>query len=152
MSDGWSDFACKNGSEDIAKIAIGTSLWDVIHDESMRHFYRALITELRLNNSSALSFPFRCDSPDTERIMQMIVDLEDDGQISFTSITVEQNALKKKTLHKVQHIEICSRCSNIHTHCGWVDIRGALDGVEILRNIPHFSINLRKCPICKNTA
>ena len=69
VDDGYYSFAEANGW-DGAGSSLGRSLWDFVAGEEMRKLQRMLLRRLR-GEARGVELPFRCDSPDARREMDI---------------------------------------------------------------------------------
>jgi hypothetical protein len=100
---------------------IGKPLFDFICDDITRMYVRTLLQSVRLLSRS-LRRPYRCDSPNEKRYMEMIITLEDNGLISVTHELLRTEPIfipvafhtiekpKKKLLDNYNiHCSLCNR-------------------------------------------
>ena len=135
----WCRFAEENGAPDLARSALGRPLWQFIADEETRSLYRQLIGRVRSTNVE-LSLPFRCDSPELRRYMELKVapGQERDSVTCRTTLTrVEPRSarlLLDPQLRSGQQLLICSMCRRVAiTPERWVEIEVAIRELDLCR-------------------
>ena len=87
----WDRFASENdGDKVLAAHVLGRPIWDFIRGDVTRMWYEAVIKLCRLRGSS-LGRPYRCDTPNKRRFMQMAIVPEESGLLRFdhTILSVE---------------------------------------------------------------
>ncbi|MBW7957640.1 MAG: hypothetical protein H3C68_07075 [Deltaproteobacteria bacterium] len=135
-SDSWDVFAVENKASQLTKKEVlGRFLWDFIEGSDTRHLFRLMLSKAR-DTLSAMRIPFRCDSPETKRFMEMEIRPHPDDSIDFVCTT-----LKTETRTPVAFIDpdvdrsnewrtICSWCKRIKMPNGeWVELD---DGIRKL--------------------
>lgn len=111
----WSDRACSKG-------IIGKSLLEFICDDVTRMYVITMINSVRIIPQS-LFRPYRCDSPDTKRFMQMIITPEDNGWVRVSHELLRCEPLKKTVLFKTKSNEqnsILKKRDFVHYHIEFV--------------------------------
>lgn len=86
----WDAFALENYAPQLTFERIKyASIWDFIYDPETRHIYRLILEKVRKSSVSVL-FPFKCDSPDRRRFMEMeILPLNESG-VQFNTVLVRE--------------------------------------------------------------
>jgi hypothetical protein len=138
VSGNWSDFAADNGwgrdfgPDDV----VGKSLWSFIHDFETRHLYEEVFGRVR-RGAPCGPIPFRCDSPEARRYLELLVSLRPDGNLELVSIIrrVERRdpvlLLDAGVERSEELLRICSMCKKIAAGEGrWVEVE---DGLARLR-------------------
>jgi len=148
-SDGWGVFACQNDGEHLAA-PVGDSLWDHIRDPGTRILYSGLLNELRLQKEKNISFLYRCDGPEEQRLYRMIVEHRGNAEVRFTSILERSssNTLAGYDMYLSSECELqlCLNCLKIHVGDKWVDICDALTAFEIMKENVYFKFTPATCP------
>jgi hypothetical protein len=71
---GWNLFAAENAVPGLtARAALGTSMFDAIHGDTVRDAYRRLHDAVVTGRRAQTVFEYRCDSPIAERHMRMAI-------------------------------------------------------------------------------
>lgn len=69
----WDEFAIENGGNDALAVDVcGRPLWDFVEDDDTRTWLEAIFEFVRLRGE-IVQRPYRCDSPQLKRYMQMII-------------------------------------------------------------------------------
>jgi len=160
VSDNWYTFAENNAwhgrwrPED----AVGRSLWDFIHDAETQHLYRELFRLVR-GGRRCRPVPFRCDSPDERRFLELFLEALPDRQIAITSTIVrtEQRSpvslLETGTPRSTDFLTICSMCKKIKVSPqNWAEIEDGLAQFRLFEadDMPKLTHGL--CPGCYQAA
>jgi hypothetical protein len=160
VSDNFYTFAEKNDwhghwrPEDV----IGHSLWDFIQDRETRHLYQELFRRVR-KGKRCRAIPFRCDSPDERRFLELILEALPDHQIAITSKIVRTEhrnrirLLDAGTSRSTDHLIICSMCKKIEVSPQhWAEIEEGLVQLRLFEahDMPLLSHGV--CPECYQVA
>jgi hypothetical protein len=151
--DRWDDFAKENEAmELVRKNVLGKAVWAFISDPGVRHIYKLLLGRIRGELASA-SFPFRCDSPNKRRFMQMNIRTCGNGSVEFLSgIVREESRPYTKLLDAVlsrsaEMVTICSFCKKVKVS-GWVEVEEAIRLRPLLDSSPAPAISHGVCEAC----
>jgi hypothetical protein len=151
----WLDFARENGWPVAAADVTGSPLSDFIADRETRHIYRLIIQRAR-SSGRALSFHYRCDSPDFRRHMQMQVHHDaHTGLVEFRN-----RVLRLESRPRVQLLEagersgaagvlaVCGWCKSAQAGGQWVEVEEAVRrlGLFEAQSLPLLSHGI--CPRC----
>ena len=152
VNDAWASFAVANGASHLPALAPGTSLFDHIFGMPVRQVYRDLVQRVR-ESGVEVSFPFRCDSPDLRRYLEMcIVPLPGD-EVEFRSriIREEQRTPPVFTTESgrchPQQIAMCSWCKKIAAP-DWVEVEVAVGKLGLIEGADQPLISHGMCPEC----
>jgi len=123
----WDEFACNNGGERIlASQIIGQSILTFISGDVTRMWLCAVLQHVRACNKP-LDRPYRCDSPELKRFMQMRAVPEEKRVIRLEHrlISTEQRTVPVNIQHhrnKSTHARTrCSICGYIKTNDAWTE-------------------------------
>ncbi|RME27145.1 MAG: hypothetical protein D6806_05060 [Deltaproteobacteria bacterium] len=112
---------------------IGHSLFDFIDGVETRYLYRILFDKARSEKKRVGPIPFRCDSPQERRFLELTLDALQDDSIKIVSILVRSEPREEVDLLKVDVprskdlLVICSMCKKIELPSKeWVDIEEGL--------------------------
>ncbi|MEG3617786.1 hypothetical protein V5T82_04905 [Magnetovibrio sp. PR-2] len=145
----WYTFAHENDGEHLADV-LGDSLWDHVSDPGLKLFYKGLIGEIRSKKRSHLSYLYRCDGPQEQRLFRMVVEHNSRGVIRFTSFlehaTEHTEAAYLVSSSTKANLHICAECMKVLVEDMWVEICDALTAYEILKENLFFKFTLSKCP------
>ncbi len=154
VSASWNSFALENqGHHLVEKNIIGKSVWEYISDAETRHIYKNLVEKVRMTGES-VNFPFRCDSPDKIRSMNMTITMGYEDLIVFHSrIIHEEGRANVDLIDETQPrsddvIEICSWCKMVRTNGSWLDAADAVRALNLFDHLPLPRLTHSICPIC----
>lgn len=126
VSASWDDFALQNeGASSIAQKVCGSLLWDHISGDTSRMWMESLLGLVRLKKQP-IGRPYRCDSPNERRHMQMkIIPLEDKGlEVQHNLVRVEPRpypvhtqAIRAGRLPRMR----CSICGRVRHNHDWLE-------------------------------
>ena len=134
VSRSWEAFARANawGSELSPENVVGYLLWEFIQDIETRHLYKEVFRRVRAGKPTR-SIPFRCDSPQERRFLELLITPLSDGQIEITSTIIRTEGrdpvslLDKDVPRSSDFIRICSMCKKIFIPGDkWVEIEEGL--------------------------
>lgn len=108
----WSTFAEANGG--FSPDPLGASLWSSIVGEDVRAIWRLLLQRVRRTDELAV-FVYRCDAPDTRRLLQMELVPGSDGAVEFRSQPVREDTRVRVSLIDPR----ATRSDDVVTVCGW---------------------------------
>ena len=110
----------------------GTKLWDFIQGRETRYLYEELFRRVR-GGMPSRTIPFRCDSPDERRYLELLIETLQDEQIEITSeiLRTERrnpvSLLNAGTSRSTDFVTICSMCKKMNVAPGqWVEIEEGL--------------------------
>ncbi len=155
LSDEWQLFSNQNKAQNLtSETVLNKPLSDFITGRESVHIYEMLIN--RFNQGRAkICFPFRCDSPERRRFMEMEIFPVDGELIGFKSCVLREEPREPVRILDVdierseEFINICSWCKNIYIgESNWVEIEKAIEKLEILNSplLPQLSHGV--CPSC----
>jgi hypothetical protein len=156
VSDNWYSFAENNAwqgrrrKEDV----VGHSLWDFIQGPETQYLYRELFRRVRGGRQSR-PIPFRCDSPDERRFLELFLEALPDHQIAITSTIIRTvhrrpvRLLEVGTPRSTDFLKICSMCKKIKVSPQhWAEIEEGLVQLKLFEadDMPQLTHGL--CPGC----
>lgn len=146
LSDGWLDFATANDAPDLRpENVVGRPLWDFVADETTRQLYREILVRVRAGR--VVSFPFRCDAPDSRRFMEMSVTTLGGGVVEFESTTRReeerdppQPLLDREAPRAGDLLRICGWCKRVDAG-GWREVEEAVAALRLFerRELPRLT-------------
>lgn len=160
VSENWPTFADANAwggflrPEDV----VGHKLWDFIQGNETRHLYKELFKRVR-GSILSRTIPFRCDSHNERRYLELLIVALPDSQIEITSKILRTephnpiNLLKLDTPRSMDVVTICSMCKKIKVSPEqWVEIEEGLVDLRLFEadEMPQLSHGL--CKSCYQVA
>jgi hypothetical protein len=154
VNDEWRRFAEENGAPDLPERAQGTPLWMHIRGRDLQHVYRAIVARVRASREP-LAYPFRCDSPEVRRFMELTVAPGPGGEVEFRSrlLRVEPRQPAAPAVpappRAPRVLVVCSWCRRVRTDA-WVDIEDAARSLRLFDddNFPRVSHGV--CERCRD--
>jgi hypothetical protein len=152
----WFAFAKENGGEALLESSpIGRSIWDFIQGDSIKNLYSLIIKKVR-QTGKPVYFPFRCDSPNHLRYMEMVIDLGEGDSIWFeTTIIKTLNRssptallLPAETDYSETLLSVCAWCSNVKIQAEWIPLEDAIRILGLFDNANNPLISHGICPDC----
>ncbi len=152
----WDAFARTNGAPELLQQrVIGTELMQHISGSGTRQLYRELIALVRRESGREFRFPFRCDSPELRRYLQMTVHSPDGQTVVFSSHLLReeprayQGLLDRQTQYSGSLVVMCSWCKRVRiseTH--WVELEEGIEQLGLMNGGPYPRISHGICPSC----
>ncbi len=111
----WYDFARENGDTALQpERVIGGSLWDFICNTETRHLFEVLLKRVRATGQP-VTLPYRCDSPDCRRFLELEITRPAPQEIEFCS-----RILREERREPVRLLEdSVERTDELLVMCGW---------------------------------
>jgi hypothetical protein len=149
ISDNWTAFAEKNqaGNSCSADKVLNRPIWQFISGEETKHLYEIIMNKVRENNIE-VNLPFRCDSPDKRRYLELHIAPANDGWLEFTSKVVREEGRKTVELldssipRSSNTIKMCCMCKQIRLPEGlWLEAEDAIAELRLFdrQNLPAIS-------------
>lgn len=140
VNSGWTDFARANGAGAalFPPNIIGGRLWDYIADATTVHIYRQLCAQLRRGSAPA-QFHFRCDGPDTRRLLSMTMRAVEQHHVEFEVVSVEEQVRPPVPLLAMQLdqtgdvlVPMCGWCKSVQLRPGeWTELEKAIEPLNL---------------------
>ncbi|MFO7604503.1 MAG: PAS domain-containing protein [Gammaproteobacteria bacterium] len=144
----------QQGSFPSTAVILGRNIFDFISDESCRHIYQSLIDQVQ-QKAQSLSFPFRCDAPETRRFMEMEIFPVAGGITGFKSCIINEEprlpvALLEPDAEKSDALlVICSWCMKVKVDAEhWLEMEQAIEHLAIFDVHPLPQLSHGICPGC----
>lgn len=154
VKDEWVAFARENGAPELVREAVvGRSIWEYMVGRETRHISRLLLEKVRLTGKS-LSIPYRCDSPDLRRYMEMEIVPAECGSVEFRSrlLKLERRdpvrLLDPCAARGNEFLTICSWCRRARTALGWVELDEAVKTLELFSSASLPQLSHGMCKDC----
>ena len=141
VNDDWIDFAIENGLAGLTREnVVGKSLWELIGDRSIQQLYKTFFARLRIVEKTR-RIPYRCDSPDCRRFMEMEIFSNGTGELELVNRIVKLeprdtvDLLDQTAKRNQAFLGICSVCKKIRLRENqWYEIEDALAILGLARN------------------
>lgn len=155
VNDAWSRFAIENDAERLSDGVIGTSLWDHIVGVDVTQVYRDLLWRVRTKMVSA-RFPFRCDSPEYYRRMELVVIPLEKERVEFHAILGSEGP-HGQTIELLRHshsvelesfMPICAWCKAVIIDGIWQPLEEAIKSTACLLQEPFPRLTHSICNVC----
>jgi hypothetical protein len=166
--EGWTNFARKLGSESpTPEVVVGRCLFAMIADTEAERAFEAVHRRVATLATRALTYEYRCDAPDLERLMKMSVSaltaqgrllgvlyqstlLSAKDRVPLAFLSRREAALDEQRASNLPFATVCQFCANVTMKAWggeWVTPtdyyrRGGSDAVRLSQGI---------CPTCSRT-
>jgi hypothetical protein len=155
VSTTWLTFAQHNGASDLhPDRVIGRPIWDFVTGTDVQEVYKAIFTRVR-TREQPISVPFRCDSPDCRRYMQLTVaSAPKDGlALSATLLREEPRdrvaVLDREASRSDELVPMCSWCKAVRVAPGeWLQVEEAAERLHLLDAVSLPRLTHTICPAC----
>lgn len=129
VGEDWDEFAETNQATEIAgEAVIGRPLYSFIAGDTTRLFVEAMLQAVRVRQEP-IRQPYRCDSPNLRREMEMLLLPEPDGHVRLIHRTLNIEPFPRPYLFNTviaettqKHMIRCSMCNRILQFGVWRDI------------------------------
>ncbi|MCO5297406.1 MAG: hypothetical protein M9921_11160 [Fimbriimonadaceae bacterium] len=106
----WCQFAIENGAPHLPESVIGEELYRFFGDPTLVQLYREIAAGVRRTKRTVI-VPFRCDSADRVRLMELEIEALDDGVLRYQGVLLEESAMAERpTPRPGRRIPTCSVC------------------------------------------
>ena len=153
---GWSAFARSNTAPELAgEAVIGRSLWAFVSGHPTRSVYQRIFDQVRLYRVS-VEVPFRCDSPEHARWMQLAVLPREHGALELRSTLVRERCrvfapiLGSAPTVSGPPILMCSFCKECRVGRRWVALDDALAQPDLFEEEETPRVLQRVCDRCES--
>jgi len=157
VNEAWLAFARENGAPELtAALVTDQSLWRFIQGRETAYLYKQIFSRVRAGNSP-VKFPFRCDSPDCRRFMEMKLSLLSGAAIEFTTKLRQWEYRQPLDLltgsgdRSEQFVKICSWCKKIYIpERGWGEVEEAIGPLDLFGNHARPRMTHTICEACSD--
>ena len=133
VNDDWLAFARENTAPQLtASLVLDQPIWRFIQGQETSYLYQQIFGRVRAG-ISPVKFPFRCDSPDCRRFMEMKLSLLPGDAIQFIAHILREewrdpvDLLDASRDRSGEFLKICSWCKKINIPGqGWGEIEAAI--------------------------
>lgn len=151
----WFDFAVENNCHYLTQErVINSNLWGYISNDETRHLYQLLVKKV-LKEGESIVLPFRCDSPEIRRFMQMRISQADSSQCEFQCRIVKEeyrdpvDILDPSTARCEDYLRMCSWCKKVDAgNERWVEVEKAILELDLFAEQYPPEITHTICPDC----
>ncbi|MDZ7685643.1 MAG: hypothetical protein U5O39_12050 [Gammaproteobacteria bacterium] len=156
VDDDWITFAETNAAPALTRQAIfGRSIFDFIADSESRQLYSAIFDKVRHTGEESV-IPFRCDSPDTRRFMELCVKREPGDHVTLESVMIREEHRPVAELLNTDRpasdelVLMCSWCKRIDVDGTWMEIEDAMRELDLFSQevLPQLSHGI--CDDCQD--
>ena len=157
MNESWLDFSKANQAKNLTlPEVLGRSVWSYINNRETKAIYQIIVNNVR-KGGIYFSFPFRADSPDKRRFMELHVSPIKDNGVCFNSVLLQEERRSYVTLldsnikRKSSFVIMCSWCKTVNvSREHWIDIEAAVKFLNLPKYAPYPKISHRICPACSS--
>lgn len=122
VNEQWDRFAESNEGHGCTSAAVlGRSLWPFITGDSTRMLIATCMDRVRVHDRPVLR-PYRCDSPELARHMEMSITMEDEGllRVEHRLVEAQPKPLERRTV-VLTPSRVCSTCLRLEREGRWED-------------------------------
>ena len=138
VNEDWLAFAAENAKLQLtASLVLNQSIWRFLQGQEISYLYQEIFTRVRAGKSP-VKFPFRCDSPDCRRFMEIQLSLLPGDAIRFIAHILREewrdpvNLLDASRDRSGEFLKICSWCKRINIPGqGWGEIEAAIAALDL---------------------
>jgi hypothetical protein len=157
VNDAWLVFAGENTAPQLtATMVLNHPLWLFIQGQETSYLYRQIFSRVRAG-VSPVKFPFRCDSPDCRRFMEMQLALLPDNAIQFMAHILREewrdpiDLLDNSRDRSGEFVKVCSWCKKINIPGqGWGEIETAIEALDLFGHRPMPRMTHTICDSCRS--
>ena len=155
VNDEWLSFAHENGASHLTLDAVlNKSLWQFITDFDVQHLYTLIFNKV-LADQLSVKIPFRCDSPDCRRFMEMEI-----SPLSGNRVQIRNRILREEFREPVdllnpavnrskELVRMCSWCKKIDVSpSNWVEVEQAVKQLNLFEAPTSPQLTHGICPTC----
>jgi hypothetical protein len=156
VNDAWLAFARENTAPQLtASVVLNQHIWRFIQGQETSYLYQQVFHRVR-SGVSPVTFPFRCDSPDCRRFMEMKLALLPGDAIQFTAHMLREEWRDPVDLLDAlqdiarEYLKICSWCKRINIPGqGWREIEAAIVALDLFGHLPLRRMTHTICDPCR---
>ena len=155
LDEHWHEFANENKAEGLTpEVVLNRSLLDFIDGSSIRNITEQVLDKVRARHGS-VHLPFRCDSPDKRRYMQLLITPLEDGAVEFNSCLLREVKRDKVALldsdagRSDKFVTICSWCNKVQvSQVDWMELEDAIHILQLFSSDIQPQLTHGICPAC----
>ncbi|MDP2045758.1 MAG: hypothetical protein Q8L00_06025 [Deltaproteobacteria bacterium] len=157
VNDDWLAFAQENSAPQLtASLVLDQSTWRFIQGQETSYIYQQIFRRVRAGKSP-VKFPFRCDSPDYRRFMEMQLSILPGDAIQLMTHMLREerrdpvNLLDSPWDLTREYLKICSWCKRINIPGrGWGEIEAAIVALDLFGHRPMPRMTHTICDSCRS--
>lgn len=157
VDEGYYRFAEENGW-DGAGASLGRSLWDFVAGHEVKKLQRLLLRRVR-DGVRGVELPFRCDSPEVTREMDIRIAAGRSGRVVMFSARLRseeareepQPLLDPRAPRDEDFLTMCAWCDRFLVAGEWVEVDEAARRLELFRRSEMPMLDHGICPECSGT-
>jgi hypothetical protein len=138
VNDAWLAFARENTAPQLtASLVLGQHIWRFIQGQETSYLYQQIFRRVR-TGKAPVKFPFRCDSPDCRRFMEMELALLPGDAIQFTAHILREewrdpiDLLDASRDRTREFVKICSWCKKVDIPGrSWGEMEAAIVALDL---------------------
>ena len=155
VDSGWSAFAEANEAPELVPPGpLGRPVLDYVAGATSSHLYQKLFEHV-MQSGRAVEFPFRCDSPDLRRFLEMEIRPGAVGGLHLRTrvVRLEPRApaplLQRSTRGRGDLLRMCSWCKAVDVGGRWCEVEQAMIALRIFEGEEIPAITHGICPRCE---
>lgn len=132
VSEDWLAFARENDAPELVPGSLmGAEIWSFIQGETIQDVYQAMFDRVRVSGIE-LVVPFRCDSPEAIRRMELAMrpvgrgEIELEGRLLSTGPRENVHLLDRHARRARRTVPICSFCRQVAVSGSWLEASEAV--------------------------
>lgn len=158
LDEGYYRFAEENGW-DGAGDSLGRLLWDFVAGNDVRRLQRLLLRRIR-DELRDVELPFRCDSPELRREMDLQITADRSGRVVLFAARLrseeprpEPQPLFDPSVPRDDRdfLPMCAWCDRFLVEGEWVEVEEAAKRLELFRRSELPTLDHSICPRCNDT-
>ena len=137
VNDDWLSFGAENIFNLSRDSVVNKLLWDFIVDRETQHLYKVMIEKVR-SDDVKLKVPFRCDSPDCRRFMELEIFSLTENVVEFRShitkleFRTHIGLLDVSADRSSEFVKICGWCKKIYvSESEWLEVEEAIKRLDL---------------------
>ena len=155
VSEEWLEFARENRATDLTRErVVGRPLWEFIAGPETRLLYEGLFRRVR-HDAETIELPFRCDSPDRFRFMQLRLEPGPGNSVECLGVLLREqqrpfySILDRAFPRSRERLIMCSLCKRIHAFdLRWLELEDAIQQLDLFDSANLPEIDYAVCDRC----
>jgi len=151
----WLRFARDNAAWHLTEQNIlGQPIWSFISNKETEMIYQIIVNKVRKHDLE-IKLPFRCDSPNIRRHMELHISPLKDNNVKFLSNLLEEEPqnytplLDPRVERAASFIIMCSWCKKVQTsEEDWVEVESAIKKLNLFGSFKLPKLSHGICPDC----